>query len=127
MNCNVRTFAVFTSSILVCFAVHCFAAEPTGYAWPKTDLLITNSSPLTFKSLKTHGTYPLLVTLQSGYSVVCESVDGQKRAAFLPLRDRFGNPLDIQRVGDGISVSSGFVSRISWRMDYSNGKGRKGN
>jgi len=50
--------------------------------------------------------YPLLTKLDSGYSIVCEGVDGQKYAAFLPLRDRFGDPLTIHEMGDSVEVSS---------------------
>lgn len=84
-------------------------AGPIGYAWPKSIILITNTAPSSYKPLKNGGTYPLLLTLESGYSIICEGVDGQKRAALLPLRDRFGNPLNVQRVGDALSVSSGYV------------------
>jgi hypothetical protein len=82
---------------------------PIGYAWPKTDLLITNPTPLTFKPLKNGGTYPLLVKLESGYSIVCEGVDGQKDAAFLPLKDRFGGVVSIQTVSNGVSVSDQYA------------------
>jgi hypothetical protein len=85
------------------------SVAPIGYAWPKNDLLITNATPSSFKPLKNGGTYPLLVSSVSGYSIICEGADGQRTVALLPLKDRFGNPLNIQRVGDAVSVSSGYV------------------
>jgi hypothetical protein len=109
MNRNFRKIAILISSILVCLVVRCLAAEPIGYAWPKNDLLITSATPSSFKRLKNRGIYPLLVKLDSGYSIVCEGVDGQKYAMFLPFRDRFGEPLNIQDMGDTVEVSSHVV------------------
>jgi len=87
-----------------------------GYAWPKATLSITNVTASSFEPLKNGGTYPLLIESESGYSIVCEGARGQKTAALLPLKDRFGNPLNIQRVTGGISVSSGFI--LSHTLDY---------
>jgi hypothetical protein len=109
MNHNFRKPAVFISTILVYLVMHCLASDPVGYAWPKNDILITSTTPSGFKRLKNRGVYPLLVKLDLGYSIICEGVDGQKRAAFLPLRDRFGEPLAIRDMGDTVEVSSQLV------------------
>jgi hypothetical protein len=105
-----RTALVTMAGIsLFCLDKNCSAGDPIGYAWPKNDLLITNTTPSRFKGLKNGGTYPLIVKLDSGYSIVCEGVDGQKMAALLPLNDRFGNPL-AENVDDRkLTVSSRFV------------------
>ena len=94
--------------VLLSFAQYCLAADPIGFAWPKTDISITNTAMTRFQPLKNPGAYPLLVACESGYSIVCEAADGQRRAALLPLRDRFGNPLDIRRADDSITVSSAY-------------------
>lgn len=114
MNC--KTVASWKSVVsvsisLLCFSLDCFAAEPLGYTWPKNTLLVTNTTPSRFNPLKNGGTYPLLIELKSGYSIVCDGADSRKQAAFLPLRDRLGNPLLVEVVSNGNSVlvSSRFV------------------
>jgi hypothetical protein len=97
------------SIFLSCLTLPCLAADPIGYAWPKNDLLITNTTLSRVASMKNGGTYSLIVKLDSGYSIVCEGADGQKVAALLPLNDRFGNPLT-ENVNNGkLTVSSHFV------------------
>jgi hypothetical protein len=79
--------------------------EVIGYAWPKADLLITNSIPAAFKRLRNGGKYRLIAKLETGYSIVAPKTDGQEGVAFMPLRDRLGNAITVNIDGEWVTVS----------------------
>jgi len=59
-----------------------------GYAWPKSDLLIPDTSEGEFKRLQTERHYELVKQIDTGYVVLWENTNGSPRLAFVPFRDR---------------------------------------
>jgi len=83
--------------------------EPIGYAWPKKDLHILDTSATPFRPLVSGKSYPLLGREPIGWLVLAEDMKGKTRPALVPFRDAMGNPTVSARM-DEVVIQGNFNS-----------------
>ena len=87
-----RPTLVCLALILLSGSAWCFTNEITGYASPKTDLLVPDSRKGEFKQLEIDRHYQLVKQIATGYLILWETTEGTPRLALVPFHDKFSNP-----------------------------------